>query len=182
VDSGTEVDLTDVWGVIEEGTSTEKVWICGYKTLYETIILHGNQSGFTSSHQRDYNDYINLNNNFISGPVISIWTNNPDHIWAITYWGLYQIKTNDVKSFIRYPDQDAWGGYILNLRGNSENDIFFSGYESTIWHFNGINLHHFSEITGSAALYGMAVKDDLIVAVGDEYSLGRAVIVKGERF
>jgi len=176
MESGTDVDLVDIWG-----TSENNIWVCGYTQTVGTVILYYDGKRWNQFHYLSYSEYINLDSERISGPIVSVWTDSPNYLWAITYWGLYYISSGNSKEFIRYPDIKAWRGYILNLRGNSSNDIFFSGYESTIWHYNGNDFHHYSELVGNAALYGMEVKGSIICAVGCEYGIHRAVVLTGHR-
>jgi len=174
MESGTDVDLVDIWGIDENN-----IWVCGYTQTVGTVILNWNGKKWNQFHSLSYSDYINLNSNRISGPIVSVWTDSPNYLWAITYWGLYRIDTKDSEKFSRYPDQNAWNGYILTIRGNNSRDILFSGHESTIWHYNGQELHYYSEINDNIIFYGMDYKDDLVCVVGTEYGAHRAIIVRG---
>jgi len=176
MESGTDIDLVDIWGIDQNN-----IWACGYTQSVATSILHYDGQNWNQFHSLPYSEYINLNSERISGPIVSIWTDSQDYLWAITYWGLYWINTKDSKIFKRYPDQNAWNGYIFNLDCNASNDMIFSGDNSAVWHFNGKELYYFSELPNNYALFGMAFKKDCVYFVGQDYSCDRALIVKGIR-
>ncbi|MCD4693013.1 MAG: hypothetical protein K8R79_08875, partial [Calditrichales bacterium] len=147
IESGTDVDLVDVWG-----TNDNNIWICGYTQLNGTVILHYNGEKWSKWFWSPYEEYINLNPNKISGPIVSIWTDSEYYLWLVTYWGLYKVNNRDPTDFKRYPDVNAWNGYIYRIRGQSDNSLVFAGDLSAIWHYNGNSLYYYSSMSGYASL------------------------------
>ncbi len=181
MESETNADLKDIWGVTDDETGEVIIWACGFEQLNETVILRYKENQWIRWYSNPYNEYIDLNLDKISGPVVSLWTNDADYLWAITYWGLYQVSANAPFDFIRYPDQNAWGGYINRIRGNNSNDILFAGYQSSVWHYNGSSLSKMDGLTGDMAIYDIAMSDDIIYLCGEDYQTGRAIVIKGRR-
>lgn len=57
--------------------------------------------------------------------------------------------------------------YTNRVRGNHQNDVFVVGDFGLVAHYNGIDWKVYDEIQFSPCVYqGLAVKDDLVVAVG----------------
>jgi len=66
---------------------------------------------------------------------------------------------------------------ILSLSGNAKNDIFLTGTYGLLAHFNGVNWKVFSELSG-ATYSSISVKDNLVVAVGDNSPAAAILIGK----
>ncbi|MCK7527798.1 MAG: hypothetical protein MZV64_64395 [Ignavibacteriales bacterium] len=59
------------------------------------------------------------------------------------------------------------------LKGSNKNNIIAAGDAAMIWHFNGATWYKYSELYNlEDRLYGLAVTDNVIVAVGKRYSAG----------
>ncbi|MDA3871033.1 MAG: hypothetical protein PF551_01605, partial [Candidatus Marinimicrobia bacterium] len=175
IESGTEVELTDIIGYGND------IWICGFTQTDETVIMKNTDNGFERWYSNPYNEYINYDNSKISGPIISIWTDSEKYLWAITYWGLYLIDSDDPYSFKIYSNINAWNGYIFSLSGNAKNDLFFCGDRTTIWHFNGVSNHYYEELKGDISLRKVKSSNEIVVIVGSDYATNKAIIIRGKR-
>lgn len=70
--------------------------------------------------------------------------------------------------------------YTNRIRGNHQNDIFVAGEFGFVAHYNGIDWKIYDEPKLTTGKYhGLAVKDDLVVAVG--WSGPYAVMCIGKR-
>ena len=77
------------------------------------------------------------------------------------------------------------GNYGYRIKGSNKNNIAVAGDAAMIWHFNGVTWYKYSELYDlDDRLYGLAVTDDVIVAVGIRYfpgTLGGALLIIGRR-
>jgi len=181
MESGTDVDLKDIYGIVDDESGDIIVYVCGFTQLDETVILKNISGNWSVWFQNPYEKYVNLNLNKISGPIISIWLNELNYLWAITYWGLYKINGNNSNKFDRFPDQNAWGGYINKIRGVNSTDIIFAGDRSSMWHFNGDNLLKYDEWFGDIVIYDIEINDIGVFLCGRDYSTLKAIFARGIR-
>ena len=71
--------------------------------------------------------------------------------------------------------------YKNRVRGNHQNDVFVAGEFGLLAHYNGVDWKVYDEPSLPTGKYwGLAVKGDLVVAVGWD-GTGRAVICIGKR-
>ena len=76
------------------------------------------------------------------------------------------------------------GNYAYKIRGSNKNNIIVAGDAAMIWHYNGKSWYKFEEVYNTdLRLYGLAVSENLIVAVGKSYAsgLGNALLIVGKR-
>jgi hypothetical protein len=69
--------------------------------------------------------------------------------------------------------------YTNCIRGTAENNIFVAGDYGLVAHFNGVTWKVYSELAVADSYESVAVKDNLVIAVG--YSGTQAVIAVGKR-
>lgn len=96
--------------------------------------------------------------------------------------GVYEstnIKFSSIWQF--WPSGKITNYYSEKIRGTGSNDIFIVGHQGEIVHYNGNSWMNYSPQTGLG--YGfylsVALKEDLVVAVGQNYN--QAVIAVGKR-
>jgi hypothetical protein len=177
MDTGTDIDLTDVWG-----TSENDVWACGFiDNTGETIIIHYNGVKWSKFYEPEPDPVYAVDTTKISGPLVSIWTDSPKYIWAHTAAGLYWIDSKDPHNFIRHPEVASIPAWPTRIRGNHSKDIFVCGAFSTLWHYNGNDLMFYSQFYHIGKFYGLAIKGNLVVAVGEISALNKAYAVIGRR-
>ena len=176
MDTGITADVKEIWGVYDEVLGEYIIWACGFTQQDETVILKLQNGIWQKWFERDYDDYIYFDENVISGPIISIWSNQPEELWAITYFGLFKINADDSSYFERYPNHDGWGnGYILNMTGNNWNDIYFTGDKGGVWHFNGEDSYQINS-NSNLIYYRVESYNNTIISVGEIYSTYQGII------
>ncbi len=179
--TSTSADLLDVWGIYNPEANQEILYTGGLKQPNETVILKNSDGDWVEWFYNPYSDYINFNPNVVSGPIVSVWTEDPDFLYTVTYWGLYSIKESRVNDFQRIPDVNAWGGYINKLRGTGSNDIFFAGDAGAVWHYNGFTLHKYEDLTGNRVLRDIEIEGENIYMCGQDYQSHQAIVIRGIR-
>ena len=163
IESGTTTDLTDVYG------DGDNVFICGYKDFKPTVLLKYNNGILTKLIEEDHFEY---KTDFISGWIKSIWVKK-DKLFSLTFYDLYRSKTSTKGegTAIWKGDINSWGSNAV--RGNDVNDIFTTGYNGLLWHFNGVGWKRYDELGETTNHYRcISVTDKLIVIAGFKYLNG----------
>ena len=175
IESGTTTDLTDVYG------DGDNVFICGYKDFKPTVLLKYYNGVITKLIEEDHFEY---KTDFISGWIKSIWVKK-DKLFSLTFYDLYRSKTSTKGegAAIWKGDINSWGSNAV--RGNDVNDIFTTGYNGLLWHFNGVSWKKYDELVNTTdPFYSLSVKGNIVVAVGERYLNGidrYGLIVIGRR-
>ena len=175
IESGTTTDLTDVYG------DGDNVFICGYEDFKPTVLLKYYNGVITKLIEEDHFEY---KTDFISGWIKSIWVKK-DKLFSLTFYDLYRSKTSTKGegAAIWKGDINSWGSNAV--RGNDVNDIFTTGYNGLLWHFNGVSWKKYDELVNTTdPFYSLSVKGNIVVAVGERYLNGidrYGLIVIGRR-
>lgn len=183
--SRVDTDLEDI-----SGTSDGKeIWTCGWSNstgrvsllkIKNTYVesLWDNQTNTTLNIYRGTllnSLYANGNSEFVlvGGQVLrhSLFYKNQVMLeWVKTYNGSKVLEL---------------GNYAYRIKGSNKNNIFAAGDAAMIWHFNGATWYKYLELYGlDDRLYGLAVTDNIIVAVGKRYApgtLGGGLLIIGRR-
>jgi hypothetical protein len=175
IESGTDVDLLDIWGS-PDGT----VWACGYTGDYATtVLLRYDGTIWNKLYEGSPN---NQNNNEYIGPIAGVWTNS-NFFTYVTNWAFIYTQPNnntlDIKRITPWFSDVAFA-----MRGTDHNNIFIAGQDGLVGHYNGVTYTEFNELKENAKNYlGVAVKDNIAVAVGVKYGglSSQAVISIGRR-
>ncbi|MBS4033409.1 MAG: glucosyl transferase [Ignavibacterium sp.] len=173
--SGTTVDLLDIWGS-PDGT----VWACGYNSEDAfTSLLRYDGTQWNKVYEGSPN---NQNNNEYIGPIVGVWTNS-NFFTYVTNWAFIYTQPNnntlDIKRITPWFSDVAFA-----MRGTDHNNIFIAGQDGLVGHYNGVTYTEFNELKENAKNYlGVAVKDNIAVAVGVKYGglSSQAVISIGRR-
>ncbi len=160
IESGTEVNLTDVYGN-EDGSI---VWVCGRDgRTSETVIVE----------IKNENVSIVLNT-YNGNPYSSLWVNGNEVTVVGNRIRRYQYKRKQIETYfapISEIDGQSFypGDYTYSVRGKAKNDIFIAGENASLWHYNGSSWYQFESQYGSdRRLKSIDVKDNIVVAVGNE--------------
>jgi hypothetical protein len=169
IESGTTVDLWDVWG-----TSDGKVlWTCGYTNDYsqsvllrinsQTVQLAWSRQGKTT---QPYGDLLT-----------SLW--GKDHLFLTSNYGVYRQSMSDTSGVRQLFSPTS---FPFRIRGSAENNIAVAGDEGRIWHYNGATWKLLYDSPG-VALYSIAVTTSMIIAVGSDFNVfpPKAVIYRAVR-
>uniref|UniRef100_A0A832DEN6 Glucosyl transferase n=1 Tax=Ignavibacterium album TaxID=591197 RepID=A0A832DEN6_9BACT len=163
IESGTTIDLLDVWGS-PNGT----VWACG-ENIYKTVLVKIKNNLANIVFEGTY-PMQQVKNRFSDG-LLSLWTNNKNFIYVLSPNNLYRCENNTTgEGRELYPYNDYFKGAYLRLRATSINNLFTSGNKSTITHFNGFSWKIYDELRNEdQLLVGSDVVDNLFVTVGEKY-------------
>jgi len=179
IESGTSIKLLDIWG------NESDTWICGWDNFEPTILLKYEDNSLNTVLNIPNNNLNYYSPDVISGAIESIWTNNLNNLFLLTWYGLYRIKNNNFNNpkILWNGNPNTWG--LSKVRGNNVNDIVGVGIYGRIWHYNGITWFNYkSLINNSYNLKSVAIKGNLMIAVGDQYENGinnYALVQVGQR-
>lgn len=165
LESGTTQDIQDIWGIVDENTKEQKI-LCPVSNKY-----HGGEKRVLQI----------LPNNQV---VDFDWT--PQRV-AYSIWFLENTPIYACGgAFFRYENKQwikvtALPNIFQNrVRGNNQNDVFVVGDFGVFAHYNGKSWKVYDSLSLPQGNYeGLAVKDNLVVAVG--WNGDRAVVVRGKR-
>ncbi len=167
--SNVNLDVQDIWGVIDQNTGEQKILAvaCNLFTSDGSAVL---EISNTSVHE--------LNSDGLPLNISSVWS--PDgKEWYICGDELYQSRNLNQPSE-KIENQPLI--YMEGIRGNGINDVFVVGHSGFVAHFNGVSWYTYLTMQGK--YYSLAVKNNLIVAVGQEsagFSGNAASILMGRR-
>ena len=175
LESGTTVDLTDVWGSPDGSV----VWACGYSSSYSESALLTLKNGTSSTIWSMTNPG---SPQPYAGLIQSMWGPVDDSILIVGGEGLYLHRMDGTGEGHKLPL--SLGAFPGRVRGTSSSDVFIVGYGGMIWHFNGATWHKYESVSSpTLALYSVVSRGDLVLAVGAEHSgiSSRAIITVGRR-
>ncbi len=170
IESGTTTNLNDIWGHYDH-SSNEKTVLCVASNIlhqgeYRLLTLSGNSAHDTLNWT--YNDYW----------LKTIWFNKKYSPIYIGGGGIKVFKLN------QWEEQDITNDFIQCIRGSDINDIFASGDNGFLGHFNGIQWHIYNELYSETVFLRLAAKGNTVVIVGYTFSgllVGQAIVVIGRR-
>ena len=113
----------------------------------------------------------------ISWPLSGVWF-SPGRRYYVAGSGIYEKHALAEQRWTKSP---ATQYYICAIRGNGVNDVAGAGGFGEVLHFNGISWRSFYNETriGNGNYYGVSMKGNLIVAVGEDNPC--AVVAIGRR-
>jgi hypothetical protein len=169
IESGTDMSIMDIWGT--KNTNTGKSEILAVASYYDTSVnrkilqINGNTATTISS-------------NGINWDLHSLWFKSQSQYFVVGT-GIYNKNLlSDISWSNQYWNSTEY--YINCIRGNDVNDIVAVGAFGEVLHFNGKRWKSFKNETGlNGTYYSVAIKGNLIVAVGEEGQ--QAVILVGKR-
>lgn len=168
-ESGTTIDLRDVWGSPDGKT----VWACGYSNDNKRSIL----LKYTGT---IWSVYWNVENGRppYGDVVISLW--GETNLYSASNLGIYKqnILNSDTVS-----QSLPVSHFPYRIRGSGENNIAVVGDFGMIWHYNGASWKLLNETVPEQPRYSVAVSKKLIIGVGSDYGngFGAGLIFFGRR-
>jgi hypothetical protein len=184
ITSGTDVDLKDILGTIDGN----EIWTCGWSNQNGRVAILEIKGNDVES---IWDSQTNTTLNIYSGTLLnSLWTSGNGE-FVLVGGQVFRHSLID-KRIVRkewVPTSNGWkvldlGNFAYRISGSNKNNIIVAGDAAMIWHFNGKSWHKFEEIYNTdLRLYGLAVSENLIVAVGKSYSpgLGNSLLIVGKR-
>ena len=159
IESGTTVDLLDVWG----NPSGSIVWACGYDGgYYKTVLLQYKSKVIKKLYEGSSNNQVN---GFYVGLFDGIWTDSENITYLINWGGICSLNFNQFNNFKLITPLLSDIGFSMSASG--KNNIFISGQHGLLVHFNGSSIKEYLELRNNKDyLYGINVRNDLVCAVG----------------
>jgi hypothetical protein len=181
MESGTDVNLRDIWGSPDRSI----IWAAGFEDSYGTVFLRNTGNGFEKVLEIT-NPNIPHPPDQITHVFRSLWTDSADTIYLGAVGRVYAAPKNTTG----YARENIWWDYVNKtelppatniIRGTASNDIFVGGYLQFVRHWNGASWKGYPEIEGDGTWRSMAVNHNVIIAVGENFSAGNARIALGFR-
>ncbi len=167
IESGTELDLTDIWGAEKQKQILAVANDLSGETLRTTILQIRN----TTANK--------ISSNPVFYPLTTLWF-IPYRKYYVGGSGLYQknflsdgLWKNGLYDITQY--------YITSIRGSAINDIYAVGSYGEFLHWNGVKWKSFiyKTVLNNGAYGSISVKGNFIIAVG--FNSAKAVILKAMR-
>ncbi len=181
IESGTDLDLTDIYGDSEGNLYAAGVDIA----LAKGVVVKGNQSGIWEVMiEGDIIDESELFDKLF-GRIGTLWVDELGTLYAGADF-LYHYK-NMKWDYVRSLPENYIGGdqyyigYLYSLRGNKSNDIVICGDRNTLRHFNGVE---WTELGIPYLPYrhifwrSVKIKENTIVSVGSEETKAQIILLK----
>jgi hypothetical protein len=166
IESGTYVDINDVFGVIDTTSNNQKVF-CAV-----SFVLQLGEHKILTIDENNKVDSLHWNT---GRRVNSIWSNKG----RIVYTSGGGVFNNKVGYWVEETEIPLY--YTNRIRGNGLNDIFAVGDFALLTHFNGMQWNVYKEFLQipATSFNSITVKDNIIAIVG--YSGDKALIITGKR-
>jgi hypothetical protein len=164
IESGTDIDINDVWGIIDPITNSRKVF-CAV-----SFVLQLGEHKILTLDENNKVDSIPWNTGRRVG---SVWTSDGKKFYT-GGGGVFQNKSGNWNEETSIPLY-----YTNRVRGNGLNDVFVGGDFGLLAHFNGVEWKVYQEFLFSASSLSITVSQDIIAAVGRFGE--RALIILGKR-
>ena len=171
-----------IWTRITSGTTLgiQDIWGNGNEIL--AVASSPAQNDGSLVLQVNGNSASTISGKGLPWSLTGIWFAS-NHSYYISGDGIFSKHVLSDSSWISL-HQNITTFYTVRVRGNATNDVFLVGAYGEIVHFNGATWRSYRNVTGiDGALGGLAVKGNLVMAVGtEETSSGpRAVVAIGKR-
>ncbi len=172
------------------GLDQNNIWAVSYNdallSSYDNLVIHFDG--------QNWNELYRLNTEVlypdsISGIVEAIWASG-DTVYIPSSAGIWKKSINGNGVLMRPQEMiDEGINYFTGtlIRGNNANDYFYGYWNGQIFHYNGIDWYYIPELaelqfTDPIRLFKMAQKDNVVVFVGEQFSSGLGIIIKGVRY
>lgn len=164
IESGTNTNINDVWGVRDESSS--------HSTVLATVSdrAHEGEYRLLSLSSNSAKDTLNWT---LQRRLFGVWFHKDSPVYVCGS-GVRIWKDNQWEE-ISLPNY-----FSTRVRGSASNNIFVVGAFGLFAHYNGSTWHVYDELfLPNGSLEGLAVRDDVVVAVG--YVDNHDVLIMGRR-
>jgi len=177
MESGTDVDLLDVWGSPDGSV----VWACGWIDFKPTVLLRLINGVWEKAWEED-NPFIQRDDT-LSGAFTSVWLPNDRRVFAFSWYGVYRFPVTTHGEGKRIPFPSTWSGFPWRLRGSAVNDVALVGEYYMLGHFNGVTFYHYKELSGYGRLMSVDQHNNFAVAVGYSFDSinSKGIVFRGRR-
>jgi hypothetical protein len=171
IESGTEVDIHDIWGSVDNGTGEQTILAIASFQNYGIGMDLIKIDGLSAS---------KLDTSGLRIAQSSVWFKGNKNIYVVGDGVFYKKYLNDPRW-----QQDETHPLLFKrrIRGNDWNDIFIVGDFGVVSHYNGKTWHHYrgNELPNlNGSYYSVSFSGNIVTAVGD-LDNGQAIILRGNR-
>jgi len=182
MESGTETPLRDIWGLDEN-----HIWISSWTLAtyeQESVILEYDNQSF----KRKYvsSGFYPVLSDSISGYMYSVWSFE-DTLYISCEGGLWKESLSTGVGYLTNRSTVAGKQvYIGKVRGNGYNDVFWLFSWGELYHYNGKTWKNILDLALQypdvpLGAWGFAVRENMVVFVGNIHGDDQALIVRGQR-
>jgi len=159
IESGTNIDLRDIWGTNDGGI----IWVTGYDSgFFNTVLLKYNGTIWQKLYEGSPN---NQNNNYYIGLLRAVWTNSNLFTYLMNDEAIYRQYDKPEIDLIRITGTFSHVGFAM--RGSGKNNLFIVGQHGLVGHYNGFSFKEFPGLkNNNDYLYAVDVKDNTACVVG----------------
>ncbi len=181
VESGTMVDLLDVWGTPDGSV----VWACGYDYQSPRTILLRGVRGIWAIAYDGTASRVQIRPDSLSGAFASVYTPSNTGVLVGSSAGMYlapQTTRGEAKRFSFTPT--FFPGFPNKLRGKGLNDLVIVGDYCFVSHFNGVAWRYFEQLRNdNIRLRSVAQRGSQMFCVGETLDpiYSRGIIIRGIR-
>jgi hypothetical protein len=159
VESGTTLDIRDIWGSTNPQTGQTEV--LALASTFSTQVQESRLLRITG------NSVSPLGNAGLSPSLRGIWFVPGKRYYAVGA-GIHQKRMLSDSLWRVYPSGQVTSYHSGGVRGSAVNDVFVAGSFREVVHFNGVSWHRYGNLLpGSSGSFGpVAIKGGLMVTVG----------------
>nr|MBC8175452.1 hypothetical protein [Candidatus Neomarinimicrobiota bacterium] len=190
MESGTDIKLTDIWGVEDQESGEIRVWACGYSSNDgSSVILAYYENQWYTIYERYSGGGNSLSDETVYSPMAgTLWAwEDSDLLWFGGGFGMFALDSALSPSSyeeINIYQEAGYFAYPWRVRGNTPNDLFIVGEYGSVFHYNGINWKWYEDLYQDQSRFrSIAIQSDFAVIVGIDYApfLDKAYVVRGYR-
>ncbi|MDR3611397.1 MAG: glucosyl transferase [Ignavibacteriaceae bacterium] len=162
INTGTDLNINDIYGSWNEQTGRYDIMAVASNILesLERKIL-----------QISGNTVTNVNSDTLNTTLSSVWF-KPNKKYYVVGGGIYQ-KNNLNEDVWKNKHLEFTHYFTYSIIGTDVNDLIAVGAYGEVLHYNGSTWKSFMDETGiDGGLYSVRIKNNLIVAVGEESTKG----------
>ena len=182
MESGTDVDLLNIWGVKDEQTGQTHVFAAGSRgDRYYGVVLELKDGQWLHRFDEQH----------------PIFGNEDDHMAPIAVWGykdsvyvsysgydsdnVYRHDINNFSNDFTLIHSESMGA-ISSIYGNAQNDFFLVGFRDVVLHYNGRTFKKYFQFPFvDARYYSVKQKGDYVFACGNTVGSHFAIVLRGKR-
>ncbi len=170
IESGTALWMQDIWGAYNPKTGKDEI-LCLASEKYTNagkrlMRVEGKQVAA-------------LDSGGLASQLSGIWFSSNKRYFTVGAGVHWKQPLDSSQPWSVYKPGEATRYFSHCVRGNAWNDVVVAGSYGEVVHFNGKTWHSYTALTGIYGnYYKAAMKDNLIIAVGQNGQRGAAVVGK----
>jgi hypothetical protein len=171
LESGTDVDIHDIWGSVDNGTGEQTILAIASFQNYGIGIDLIKIDGLSAS---------KLDTTGLRIAQSSVWFKGDKNLYVVGDGVFFKNNLNDTRW-----EQDETHPLLFKrrIRGKDWNDIFIVGDFGLVSHFNGVNWRHYTgnELPNLLGNYYSVVLYNNLMVTSGQLNDGKAIILRGNR-